>query len=509
MRTGDPSQVLIRVQGYAFEKILPSAYWMNVQSGKLRGAGSSPAEGGQFITGADDRISVVYGVNTNNETTVYYNPPDSSTVVDGRARNWIKQITTGGDAGDFYPVAWTGKGEEYYALDSRAAATLGVVVWDAAANTQRLLYRNPDFDMQPAGLDPAGRPWVFQGTDHYPFYWYPDPEHPLARMHRTLVQQFPRHFIDVVSETKDLSLAIVRLSAADRPPTFLVVDVRAVKPLQLMPTYPALKAVKMAAVDAIEYAARDGLKIRGYITTPRGADGKPARKLPTVVMIHGGPFGVVDTYRYNFERQLLASRGYAVLQINYRGSGGRGTAFERAGYGKWGREMQDDITDGVRWAIQDGVADAARLCIYGGSYGAYAALTGAFREPTMFRCAVGMSGVYDLPMMFDRGDVQMFSRGVNYLKEALGQDREDLRARSPVYNAKAIQAKVMLLHGVNDQRAPLPHAERMRKALIDAGNPPEWLVETGESHGFFSPAHRAEAYGQILQFIEKNIGRGE
>jgi len=196
-----------------------------------------------------------------------------------------------------------------------------------------------------------------------------------------------------------------------------------------------------------------------------------------------------------------------VLQINYRGSGGRGREFEAAGYGKWGREMQDDITDGVRWAIADGAIDPNRICIFGSSYGAYAALTGAYREPDLFRCAIGMSGVYDLPMMFEKGDIPRTDYGVRYLEEAVGTDQEELKRRSPAYNAERIKASVLLIHGAQDQRAPIQHAVRMKAALEKAGNPPEWLTESGEAHGFQDEKHRALAYEKILDFLAKHLER--
>jgi dipeptidyl aminopeptidase/acylaminoacyl peptidase len=124
----------------------------------------------------------------------------------------------------------------------------------------------------------------------------------------------------------------------------------------------------------------------------------------------------------------------------------------------------------------------------------------------MFKCAIGMAGIYDLPLMYEKGDIRFYPRGVNYLKDALGEDMEDLRARSPVYNAKSIQAKVMLLHGSDDDRAPLEHAERMRKALTNAGNPPEWIIKGSEDHGFFNPANRIDAYTRIVEFVDRNIG---
>jgi len=168
--------------------------------------------------------------------------------------------------------------------------------------------------------------------------------------------------------------------------------------------------------------------------------------------------------------------------------------------------MQDDITDGVKWAVADGVTDPKRICIFGGSYGAYAALTGAYREPDLFRCAVGISGVYDLPMMFEKGDIPRTDSGIRYLKEAVGTDEEELKRRSPVYNAEKIKAAVMLIHGAQDQRAPIQHATKMRAALERVGNPPEWLTENGEAHGFQDQKHRTEAYEKILAFLAKHLG---
>jgi dipeptidyl aminopeptidase/acylaminoacyl peptidase len=167
--------------------------------------------------------------------------------------------------------------------------------------------------------------------------------------------------------------------------------------------------------------------------------------------------------------------------------------------------MQDDITDGVRWAIRDGVADSQRICIYGGSYGGYAALTGAFREPELFRCAVGMAGVYDLPLMFEKGDIRSVERGQNYLRTVLGTDKDDLRSRSPVYNADKIRIPVLLLHGEDDERAPFEHAKRLRAALEKAGNKPEWFVEDAEAHGFRNEGNRAAAYRRILAFFDRNL----
>lgn len=503
MRSGTPGEVLIQTLGYIAGGETGAVLRLDTRSGRTNGVAASPTPGADFVQGPGDRVMVAHGITSGYDRVTYHLESEGSS---GRP-SWVRKSTTGRRDGSLLPTGWSGTGTEYYALDNRDAPTSGVVLWDAVPNTQRLLYRNPDADVVGSSKDSQGRTWVFHGDAGEPFYWYPDPDHPLARMHRVLLQNLPGHHVDVTSQTDDLSIAVARVSSGQRPPLYLVVDVKTAKPLQLMATYPALKAEALAPVEPIEFAARDGLKIRGFLTVPPGSGGERARNLPMVVNIHGGPHGIFDRSSYDFERQVFATRGYAVLQVNFRGSGGRGREFDAAGYGKWGREMQDDVTDAVRWAIEQGIADPSRICIFGASYGAYSALIGAVREPDLFKCAIGMAGVYDLPLMFTKGDIQFQARGMAYLKDELGNDMADLRDRSPVYHAKSIKAKVMLLHGTDDQRAPLEHAQRMRKALVDAGNPPEWIVESNEGHGFFGLENRAAAYTRILDFIGRNIGK--
>ena len=268
--------------------------------------------------------------------------------------------------------------------------------------------------------------------------------------------------------------------------------------------FPNLPLDSLSRVDPIELTARDGLQIRGYLTLPKD---KGETHLPMIILPHGGPFEVYDSWVYNYETQLLASRGYAVLQPNFRGSGGRGLDFEQAGYGEWGLSMQDDVTDAVLWAINTGIADPDRVCAYGASYGGFAVLTGAYQHPELFKCVIGLSGVYDLNLLFEQGDIANAMRGLNYLERVLGQDESSLDERSPVANAGKITADVMLIHGKRDIRAPIEHANRMRDALEDSGKELTWLVESRETHGILSEENRINVYSQMLDFLEKNIGQ--
>jgi dipeptidyl aminopeptidase/acylaminoacyl peptidase len=490
----DPENVLIQTYGYGIGVEYNSVYRMNVNTGDLDELSGSPVRDGSFITDFDHRVALVYGRNIAGRAQAFYRS--------AKATDWKLLETEDDDGGSTIPVAPWSRSGEFLTVSNRDAPTRGVFLFTPETGASKLLFRQPDADISEHRLDPSGKPWMFTYQQHFPEFWYPDPQHPLAMTHRWLGEKFPGFIVDITSSTDDMAFVVARMSRPRNPPVYFYVDAKQPKVLLNLATYPDLKSQDLAEVEPIEFKARDGLAVRGYLTVPNVPEKK---KLPLIVMIHGGPHYVFDLYEFNSEAQLLASRGYAVLQVNYRGSGGRGRAFMAAGYREWGRAMQDDITDAVKWAIGDGVADPKRICIYGGSYGAYAALTGAFREPDMFRCAVGMAGVYDLPLMFDEGDIPNSARGVHFLEQTLGTDMEELKRRSPVYNAEKIRAAVLLIHGRADARAPYEHAIRMRAALEKAGNPPEWIVETGEGHGFFNQKNRADAYERILEFLAKHL----
>jgi len=259
----------------------------------------------------------------------------------------------------------------------------------------------------------------------------------------------------------------------------------------------------MAAMQPISFKARDGLTIHGYLTLPLGGH-KP---LPLVVNPHGGPFGIRDYWQFDPETEFLAYHGYAVLQVNYRGSGGYGAAFQNAGYYQWGGTMQDDLTDATQWAIKQGIADPKRICIYGGSYGGYAALEAVVKAPDLYKCAIGYAGVYDLVMLHDRGGEMYYSsHGMGaYLSNTLGDNMAALRAASPVDHVNRIKAALFLAHGGADETVPIDQANEMRSALDKAGKKYEWLYYPNEGHGYFKLAHRV-VFTTNAGILNHNIG---
>ena len=474
------------------------AFLLNVRDAKQTRVATLPVSGGQFVLGPSAGIALATGINARNERVTYYLPPDVR--ADGRAWQLLSSSRSG-ERG-LWPVAWTGNGEEYYALDGRSAATVAVVAWNPTDNTQRVLQRSADADLDQVAIDPAGRAWMFYGHGHYPVYWYPDQNHPLARLHRLVRQRARDELVDVVSVSDDMSVAVVRVSSGRRAPIYFPVYASNGNSVTGLFTYPTLRGTRLSRVEPIEFRARDAQVIRGYLTTPEDADGKARTGLPLVVIAHDGPLGEPVSYGYEYERQLFASRGYAVLQINRRGTPGRGQAFERAGDGKWGQEAQNDFIDGARWAIRDGVADADRICFYGTGYGAYSGMVAAAHAPEVFRCVVGVAGAYDLPLLLGNGEKSVAPA----LTKVLGSDMKELAARSPANLAASIKASVLLIPQEKDEFFPPEQTSRMRVALKDAGNTAQFQMIGQEFNGMHTQVTRANAYDVIFKFLEKQLG---
>ena len=323
---------------------------------------------------------------------------------------------------------------------------------------------------------------------------------PAAQTYEALQRAFPNQRVNVTSTSADGRLAVVYVDSDVNPGDYYLFDTVSKRADFLRGGRIWIEPKQMRPKEPFAFKARDGLELHGYVTRPSGDS-----PYPMIVLPHGGPHGVRDTWEYDPEVQLLASRGYAVLQVNYRGSGGYGIDFETSGYGEWGAKMQDDVTDATRWAIEQKIAIADRICIYGGSYGGYAALMGVAREPDLYRCAIGYAGVYDLPLMFDSGDAPDSRFGRDYLERVLGDDMGKLRARSPVNMAQNIKAQVLLIHGKDDTRADYEHAKRMRAALEQHQKKVEWLALGGEGHGVYDEDSRRDVYERILQFLDTNL----
>jgi len=392
-----------------------------------------------------------------------------------------------------------------YSDDGKRPRGLG---WFSPDGSFEEIFRDPRVDAGGllSALDGETPIGVFSAPD-YPAVQLIDGEHPDAAIYRSLAGAFPGKFVSFASATADGSKAVV-VARGDRDPgSYYLYDRATGKARFLLKVFPWLDEDQLAEVRPFSMKARDGLELHGYLTIPASAGDSPSR-LPMIVNPHGGPYGPRDNWGYSPDTQILASRGYLVLQVNFRGSGGYGEAFTELGYRQWGGTMQDDVTDATLWAVEQGYADPDRLCIYGGSYGGYAALMGVAKEPDLYRCAAGNVGVYDMPMMYEKGDIRARDSGQAFLKKVLGTDQADLKARSPNHLAAQIKASVFLSAGNRDERAPAAHTIAMFNALRDAGNPvrdEDYILQSKEGHGFYNEANKLNYYTRLLDFFARNL----
>ena len=270
---------------------------------------------------------------------------------------------------------------------------------------------------------------------------------------------------------------------------------------------PAIDPQQMATLDLHRLKARDGLDLPVWVTTPRGPVTAPR---PAVVLVHGGPWVRGTHWRWDANAQFLASRGYVVIEPEFRGSTGYGRAHLEAGFRQWGTTMQDDVADAVRWATAKGIVDGKRVCIAGASYGGYATLMGAIRYPDLYRCGVAWVAVSDPRLLFEPmwqsdmpGEARLFS-----MPTMIGdpvKDAEMLKAAAPVERAREIKVPMLLAYGSSDRRVPIDHGDRIRAALRASGNEPEYIVYSGEGHGWLKVENRIDFWTHVEKFLAKNL----
>jgi len=318
---------------------------------------------------------------------------------------------------------------------------------------------------------------------------------------------FPGQQPRLVSWSSDLGTILVRTEGSGDAGTYHVIDLERQSINTLGQTYPAVTPDQVAPVRSIRYEASDGLEIHGYLTTPPGVTDPTG--LPLVVLAHGGPASR-DKMGFDWWAQALASRGYAVLQANFRGSTGYGVAFREAGFGEWGRKMQTDLSDGVRWLGSQGLIDPQKVCIVGASYGGYAALAGPTLDRGVYRCAVSVAGVSDLRRMLEqesRDGLRRNNGSVRYWNRFMGADGpgdRSLDARSPARLAAEADAPILLIHGRADSVVPIEQSRLMAQALRAAGKQFEFVELDGEDHWMSRGDTRRRMLVETVRFLEQH-----
>ncbi len=485
----DPATILV-------QRSVDNAYLfkLNVYNGKLTTVATAPVEQGSFLVDHEGAVRFVYGAMNDGRNRTYRRDGEKWVLIHESERNGATYV----------PLGFAGDNRGVYMAKGEGGRPEALVLVDSETWQEQKLSSN-------GKVSPSGYLWssdrktllAVRYEDGLPYWDFVDTEHPESKAYAGLVAAFGDKTVSFMRASDDGRYLIARVYSDVAPPAAYLFDRQEGKARFLAGSMDWIKPEEMSQMKPVEVRARDGLTLHGYLTVPKGSSGK---NLPLIINPHGGPHGPRDSWEFNPEVQLLANRGYAVLQMNYRGSGGYGNAFEGMGYRKWGTAMQDDLTDSVNWAIAQGIADRDRICIYGASYGGYAALMSAVREPDLYRCAVGYVGVYDLDAQRD-ADFMASKAGRSYLRDVYPLERSERVAQSPAYGVERLKAAVMLVHGEKDTRVPIKNMHFLVSQMAKVAKVPEvTIVEKKEAHGFRDPGNNVNLYTKMLAFFDKHLG---
>ncbi|WP_374581800.1 alpha/beta hydrolase family protein [Pseudoduganella sp.] len=465
-----------------------------VKNSSRKERASLPYKDLSFVSQPDGSPRFAYGVR--DDTSFFLLRSD-----DGSKWNEVEQEKIG----DYLrPIRISADNSEFTAWHAKNGQPASVVKENLATGERRVLAHDPNGSLALMSGVLRGQPIAVMSTIGKPQVSYFDDKSPEALLHKSLSEQFPGSIVNFVDFTTDGSKLIFSVSSDRDPGVYYLYDRASNKADLLLVSMEGIEPALMAERRPISFKARDGLQLHGYLTMPKHA---PQQKVPLVLIPHGGPHGPYDEWFFDSDAQFLASRGYAVLQVNFRGSGGRGKAFETSGYRQWGGKIMDDLVDGVKWVSTQGEVDGNRACVFGASFGGYAALMLAAREPNLFKCAIGYAGVYDLPYIYKEDKSTTSRRTANWYKKFIGEDKEELERFSPVAQVAKIKAPVFLIHGGKDHIVSKEHAFRMRDALTAAGKAPEWMYIDYEGHGFYDTENATAVYEKLEAFLNRHIGK--
>lgn len=469
---------------------------MNVYTGKTTTLATAPLRYGHFVV--DSKLNPRYAIGQKEEGG------DSVTLRrDGDDWVTVHSAPMGGSVR--MPLGYDRDEKRVlFAISDEGEATRLAMV-DPETREEQVVSRNANVNASELLLSSDERELLaVEYLDGLPGYQFVAPEHPEAKAYAGLINAFPDHAVRFGGISRDGRHILLRTFSDVDPGAYYLFDRQAGQAKFLLAAMDWIQPARMSPMRAISLTARDGTPLHGYLTIPNGSDGK---NLPLILHPHGGPHGPRDTWGFNPEVQFLANRGYAVLQINFRGSGGYGNAFESKGYRNWGTTMINDMTDAVDWVIAQGIADPQRLCTYGASYGGYAALQSVVRNPEKYQCAIGYVGVYSIPLMFTDGDIPETESGRAYLRRVHPESLAEQQAQSAAFNIDKIRIPVMLVQGGKDERVPPSQYRALKDGLIEAGRPPEVdILEAKEGHGFYDFENQMKLYTQMEQFLDRHIG---
>jgi dipeptidyl aminopeptidase/acylaminoacyl peptidase len=398
-----------------------------------------------------------------------------------------------------YPIAMAADANAAYALGNHQGRDALWSIDLADKRDPQLLFHHPQVDVGRPVLQSDRRLLGMRYDVERPYVWYADPK--LRELIERLDRNYTRRVHEIVDSSEDMKTLVIKSTSDVDEATYYIYEMEKDKLQRLGMAYPELDPKSLGAMTNILYKAKDGTEIPGYITVPSGAERK---NLPLIVMPHDGP-AKRDSWEFSYLRTFLANRGYAVLQMNYRGSTGFGQQWRIAAHRDWGGIAYSDIEDATRWAVSEGIADPKRICILGSGFGGYAALLGAARNSDLYRCAVSLGGIADLELQ--KQHAVLFG-DAEFRRAQIGSDKEKLKRDSPLQNVAAINIPVLLVHGTKDWQVQVDHSKAMAKALDKADKPHELVIIKGAGHDFETKSERLELLQRVEGFLSRSLGAG-
>lgn len=474
---------------------------VDAASGNVKEIGSIDANGYSFVI-HDGVARYAYGSDNSLKDHAFYRA--------GADQSWT-EMPTSVIGRYFVPYTMSADGKKLYSISNVKGGPNELAVSNLDGTDRKVLASNPRMDITETYWSPyPHEPYVAVAFEGKPVLTYLDDSR-YAKALKALNTQFSDHYVVFSDMSEDGSVAIVHAVSDRDPGTFAMFDMKTNNLRPLYQSKPWLNPEQLGERRPFWFKASSGAELGGFITLPPGRN---AKNLPTILLPHGGPIGPAHRWSItdwdDAEAQFLASRGYAVVQVNYRGSGDRGKNFEDSGKLQMGTGMMQDQLDGLNWAIAQGYADKNRLCVYGASYGGYS----AFEQPVYapqgtFKCSVAIAGVSDIRIQAERSDTRRSRGGRNFLREAWGMDDPKyIAANSAIDQVDKFNTPVLIIHGEDDPRVPIQNAREMRDALEKAGKPVEYMTRPKEGHGFFKEQNNTDRYKITEVFLEKYLGPG-